>query len=200
MRFPILYITFFAIAFFFEVIRLKTYRQLKDARNNYEYLYGHDALTGALQRYGFKEIRYEQVVDFSYALAMLDIDNFKEVNDTYGHQDGDTVLKEFANIIQNTIKDDGTLCRWGGEEFIILYKDSKKALDMSNNVLTNVRNNVFNLSDNKTCQITVSIGLVFVKENEKVDYDTLIDEADENLYKAKAIGKDKLLISNYENR
>ena len=119
-------------------------------------------------------------------LAMFDIDDFKFVNDKYGHPFGDTVLKQFAQILQKTEVSGVTSCRYGGEEFLLLIpkKNREDALALVEEVLENTRNQI-KLKDGRF--VTVSAG--FITCTEEMTYDTLLQEVDKNLYTAKRSGK-----------
>ena len=124
---------------------------------------------------------------------MIDIDNFKSVNDTYGHLVGDTILKRVSSIINTNVGENDCVFRYGGEEILILFKtnleESYKTLE---NILELLRNTKHKeLNDER--KLTISAGLV-----EKGDYNTyeeLIAEADKRLYKAKQNGKDQICYS-----
>ncbi len=121
---------------------------------------------------------------------MIDIDNFKIVNDTYGHDIGDIVLKNLTKLIQNNIRKTDFFFRIGGEEFLILFpqttiENAHKALEdlrkKINATVMDEKNNLF---------ITVSMGLTQIKE--KDDTTLLFKRADDNLYYSKRHGKDKI--------
>lgn len=133
----------------------------------------------------------------SISLAMYDIDHFKFINDTYGHQAGDYILKEFSKIIENDIREYDLLARYGGEEFIILFVDSDKE-DIKRRVektRIEVSKKVF--SYNKTdIQFTFSAGLSNTDDfadDEVVLLDKLIKIADDRLYMAKNSGRNKVV-------
>lgn len=123
-------------------------------------------------------------------IAMFDIDDFKFVNDKYGHPFGDTVLKQFARILQQTENNGVTTCRYGGEEFLLLIpkKNKEEALKLVENVLENTRN-IIKLKDGRF--VTVSAG--FVTCTEEMTYDSLLQEVDKRLYTAKKSGKNRVI-------
>ena len=122
-------------------------------------------------------------------VAMLDIDDFKFVNDKYGHPFGDTVLKQFASILFETISYGITACRYGGEEFLLLIpkKNREEALAMVEEVLKKTRDRI-KLDENKF--VTVSAG--FITCTEDMTYDVLLEEVDKKLYTAKHEGKNRI--------
>ena len=117
---------------------------------------------------------------------MFDIDDFKYVNDKYGHPFGDTVLKRFADILNECITDGVTACRYGGEEFLLLIpkKNKEEALELVQNVLKQTREKII-LAENRF--VTVSAG--FMTCTEDMTYDVLLQEVDKKLYTAKNSGK-----------
>ena len=127
------------------------------------------------------------------AIIMADVDNFKHVNDTYGHQAGDTLLKEFAKIIQSKCRQTDVVARYGGEEFIIMLSGagSQEALDIAEKIREAVQNKKFKF-DNDVYGTTISMGAVeFSDEHSKEE---LIEKADKALYKAKQEGKNRVLL------
>lgn len=197
IRFPILYISFFAIAFFLETIITKTYSEVLAGRNRYEYLYLHDALTDIYNRYGFYKVQADlfKEKDNNRALAILDLDLFKKINDTYGHEKGDEVLQTLVYTIQKVIQEDAIVSRWGGDEFTILFNDSSNSVELCNRLLEEVRKCKFNF-DGKVVNISISIGLV-VGKDDSLDISEMAKQADSNLYKAKENGRNCLVDSNY---
>ena len=194
MRFPMLYVAFFMIGVLFEYIRFATQKELMETREKFEYLSYHDILTGVSNRFGFNkdvEEMLSQSGEHDYALAITDIDNFKAVNDTYGHFNGDVVLKELAGIITESIGENGRVSRWGGEEFCILFTDGKKAQEQCEKMLKAIREHEF-VFEGRTCRITVSIGLVIFDSAEINDTAKLFKAVDGNLYTAKNNGKDRI--------
>ena len=123
-------------------------------------------------------------------LAMFDIDDFKYVNDKYGHPFGDTVLKSFAGILTSCVTDGITACRYGGEEFLLLIpkKKHEEALAIVENVLKTTRETI-KISDNRF--VTVSAG--FMTCTEEMTYDVLLQEVDKKLYTAKKSGKNQVI-------
>jgi len=155
----------------------------------------HDKLTGAYNREFFEQnyqkLLYEFISDGSkFAIALLDIDHFKIVNDTYGHDVGDEVLIDFVKVLENYSRKDDYLIRWGGEEFVMILKvDSsdglQKALDHLRKV---VELHSFPTIGDKTC----SIGGTIYKDEE--DIDLAIKRADEAVYEAKKSGRNKVVL------
>jgi diguanylate cyclase (GGDEF)-like protein len=122
--------------------------------------------------------------DLGISLLMIDVDNFKIVNDTYGHIAGDLVLKELADIIKPNIRVRDTITRFGGEEFAIILPQTNKerAIIVAEKIRNLVANHVFRFKEDER-NVTISIGVVSVRD--QVDTQLLIDLADRALYKAK---------------
>lgn len=123
-----------------------------------------------------------------YSFAMMDLDNFKNVNDTYGHKKGDLVLKETAKIIMENIRENDIASRYGGEEFLIIFNaDIDAAFQIAERIRKRIEEEILARTD---VYITISGGVVeLTKEKQDV-----IREADQLLYKAKRTGKNKMVI------
>ena len=123
-------------------------------------------------------------------IAMFDIDDFKYVNDKYGHPFGDTVLQKFADILSQTVENGVTACRYGGEEFLLLIpkKNQEEALELVENVIKKTRETII-LADKRF--VTVSAG--FMTCTEEMTYNMLLQEVDKKLYTAKKSGKNQVI-------
>lgn len=132
-----------------------------------------------------------------FAAAILDIDFFKKVNDTYGHLAGDFILKEFANDIKLNIRSYDLLARYGGEEFLIVFPNSNKndAYIIVDRILSIIQNKIYIFNENKI-KITFSAGISDISNIIVSDscIDNLIDIADKRLYQAKRTGRNKIII------
>lgn len=197
IRFPILYISFFLIAFFLETLISSTYKEVVKGKDKYEYLYLHDALTDIYNRYGFYKKQEElfKEKDNYRALAIFDLDLFKKINDTYGHEKGDEVLQTLVYTTQKVIDDEGIISRWGGDEFTILFNDSENASNLCNKLIEEVRKCRFNFN-NEVVGITISVGLV-LGDDSSIDISEMAKQADSNLYKAKDNGRNCMVESIY---
>lgn len=157
----------------------------------------HDKLTGAFNREYFESHKNLIINEYTkenhlLIFSILDIDFFKKVNDTYGHDIGDKVLKQFVQIIQNSSRNDDLVIRWGGEEFILLLKIN--SIDNAKKVLENIRKTIAQTSFEKVEHITCSIGATVYKENETIE--DSFKRADKALYEAKNSGRNKVVIKN----
>ncbi len=145
------------------------------------------------RRYFFQEIKKFYKHDAPFAIAMLDIDNFKKVNETYGHDIGDRVIVSLANLLKQNTKNSDLVARFGGEEFCIALRsvDKKQAIGF----FAKLRKTISDLTikiGSKNIKFTVSIGIAF-SDNKIVQ--ELIKEADEALYGAKQSGKNRVEIA-----
>lgn len=134
------------------------------------------------------------------ALLLLDVDFFKKINDTYGHQAGDRILKGVANVINSCIRGIDFAARYGGEEFaaILVNIDSKNAYEIAERIRATIWNTNFEIGDNQTIQVTLSIGVSSFPadaDNQRL----LISRADIALYEAKNNGRNRVCIHNAGN-
>lgn len=159
----------------------------------------YDPLTGLLNRRRLLRI-LSDIVDLSestgnpFVLAIIDIDNFKQINDTYGHLAGDCILKEVANIMRKSFRKSDYLFRYGGEEFLVIMPSTslEEGLKALERFRKNVEEHEFSLDDQRCPKVTVSIGVCgsFEKHKDIQDY---IECADKKLYEAKKSGKNKVV-------
>ena len=128
----------------------------------------------------------------SFTLAMADIDFFKKINDTYGHLAGDEILKQISECLIKNIKGDDIVGRFGGEEFIILLKNTN--LDNSKALLEKIRKDIDDLivkyNNFIIDNLNISIGAVFNQDN-NTDLNNLIEKADKALYNVKENGRNQ---------
>ncbi len=146
---------------------------------------------------GHRYYRSAKVQNKDFTVGMLDIDNFKSVNDTYGHDVGDLAIQSIANTLRAKTKGDDIVARFGGEEFIVLLKDipfdaSKKIFD---SIRKDIEENKIYMDDEKYIQITVSVGITNNYEN---SLDDMIKTADNRLYTAKENGKNQVVYESKE--
>ena len=134
---------------------------------------------------------------YKLAIAMIDIDNFKNINDTYGHNIGDKVIIILAQEMKSLTRNSDIVCRWGGEEFIILFPET--SIEGATNIATTIKESInklnINIEKNKYINITISIGLSKVKiKDNLLNLESSIANADKALYEAKRTGKNKVCI------
>lgn len=162
------------------------------------YSANHDSLTKILNRRKIIQKMNEFATNESYSsttfsVSIFDIDGFKKINDTYGHDCGDVILRGLADLIHRSLPEHTLLARWGGEEFIILF------VGISNNpkeVLEDIRERVLDHSFkylNKAIRISITLGLS--KPDKSYNFSKMLIEADENLIKGKRNGKNCVVTS-----
>jgi diguanylate cyclase (GGDEF)-like protein len=139
-----------------------------------------------------KTIRYNSEL----CLIMIDIDDFKKINDIYGHLTGDFVLKTLSNIIKGNLRNFDLPGRYGGEEFILILPETGKenAKKVAERIREQVQNHKLKTMSGEPISITISLGLSELKElDDKSNELELIKIADSRLYKAKGTGKNKVV-------
>ena len=165
----------------------KYVKKLQDIATN-------DHLTGVYNRRYISELSSKEIKEANrykkdLSLAILDIDYFKKINDTYGHNIGDLVLKKFSKIICKSIRDSDLFGRWGGEEFLIVFTNTsiEKAYKKCLMIKELIENEKFETVNKVTC----SIGLASINKDDKLD--KIVDRADKALYEAKESGRNKVV-------
>lgn len=194
LRFPFLYATIYLISLLVELIRSQTQKEMIRAQEKYYFLYRHDALTGLYNRYGFNELvdaAFKDKNTNKLSMILMDIDNFKVVNDKYGHIAGDEVLKQIAHIPQEFFCEHCNFCRWGGEEFLILMKCDHDANKMAEKIRSYVENHSIKFGEN-SIKVTVSLGVVIINDVSKYNSAQAANVIDKCLYKSKEDGKNKV--------
>lgn len=155
-----------------------------------------DSLTMTFNRHGF----FQTAIPLAYmshrnkkniAIMMIDVDKFKDINDKYGHQTGDEVLRFIGRNIKSYIRHSDIVGRYGGEEFLVFLSDidPKNLCEIAEKIRRIIE------GDNKiSFPITVSIGIAYkmLKDNIEKEIDELINEADDNMYKAKQDGRNRV--------
>ena len=157
-----------------------------------------DRLTGLYNRAHIETVLSQEIEKahrYRYPLniVILDIDNFKKINDAFGHLAGDSVLKDFARLLHLHLRGSDTSGRWGGEEFMVIFSKS----DISNVLLTSerLRKEIVNHSFLFVDKITVSMGVAEYQHGETMR--DLIERADQCLYKAKHQGRNQVVFENH---
>ncbi len=159
----------------------------------------HDQLTGVLNRRGLEEA-YEKESSRArrrrtpLCVGLLDIDNFKKLNDSLGHDAGDAALIHLATVIRDTMRPQDTCARFGGEEFIILLPDT--SLEDAQKALTRLQRELtkrFFLHNNEKQLITFSAGVTALSEDDTQA--SIMKRADEAMYTAKKSGKNRVVTS-----
>ncbi len=163
----------------------------------YQLLLSFDFLTGALTRQAFLHIlgqEHARVIrdDEVCSLVMLDIDGFKKINDNYGHAVGDQVLTAVADFIIGNIRPYDSICRYGGEEFIICMPNTtvEASLIITERIRKELRQNGISVSDGNSITVSASFGIAPLTRDTEVNES--INNADQALYRAKNSGRNKV--------
>ncbi|MDO8270691.1 MAG: diguanylate cyclase [Gammaproteobacteria bacterium] len=172
---------------------------LKSYQGRLEQMATTDSLTGAANRHVFDTI-FDQVLrsarrrNKQVALISIDIDHFKDVNDTFGHQAGDLVIRFVADVIRTHSREADTLCRWGGEEFLLLLGDctSDEAAERAEVIRKAVKKQSVNFG-REDIRVTLSCGVAQYRSGEELF--TLIARVDSALYRAKNEGRDRVIVA-----
>lgn len=159
---------------------------------------GRDPLTRTLNRRFLpallgREISLAKSSDVPLSLLMVDVDHFKQVNDTYGHSTGDIILKQIAETILESVRSSDFVFRYGGEEFLIVLVETPKerALVIAERLRQKVEESEISLPDVAPVRVTVSVGLAAHEGHPDPKY--LIDQADKALYRAKNAGRNQVV-------
>ncbi|MFZ5351993.1 MAG: sensor domain-containing diguanylate cyclase [Bacillota bacterium] len=176
--------------------RKRYIEELKIANEKLETLATTDLLTGAYNRRKFDEILEISVIrrnrdNIPFVLIMIDIDHFKKINDTYGHKVGDIVLKELARTLKELLGSDGSLFRWGGEEFMILLP--QYTLINGIGVVERIQKRLGFTEFQGVKSLTVSLSIAEYKINE--DIDRFLIRVDNALLQAKNNGRNRYELS-----
>jgi diguanylate cyclase (GGDEF)-like protein len=176
-------------------------REARDDLVNMARLYKHaagtDELTQLANRRAMRENLEKEFYRYQrhgshFSLILMDIDHFKKVNDSYGHDAGDIVLKEFAKQISGLSRKVDTVARWGGEEFLILLPDTSlvQALALAERIRIKIQENAF-IYRYERISITTSAGVCSISQSK--DLETMLKQADINLYDAKQKGRNRII-------
>lgn len=175
---------------------VKLDKERQEAENKLLELAMTDTLSGLPNRRAFMEKAAEVgEISFPYLIGMVDIDNFKSINDTYGHDAGDKAIKLIAYTIKDALRSDDFTARMGGEEFAFVLLDATHG--SSSGLIETIRESISNLeitlSEEEKIHLTVSIGVKAVlPEMEKMSITAHLNDADKALYEAKHTGKNKV--------
>jgi diguanylate cyclase (GGDEF)-like protein len=165
----------------------KMYSAFKKSIESLNYEASHDKLTGLYNRAGYDVLRSGIDLNTS-AVLLIDADNFKSINDNYGHVIGDCVLKKIAAQLKNTFRVEDYICRIGGDEFVVFMRHVHKGLSPLIEDKIGLINRT--LTDRKLDSlppISISVGIAFGED--EADIDSLIEHADEALYVVKENGR-----------
>jgi two-component system cell cycle response regulator len=178
--------------------RVRVGSRVVQYQQNLEYQTQVDSLTGLFNRRAFErkiEEEFERAKRYNHALSLLllDIDNFKSINDTYGHHGGDTALIKISETLQERTRRSDFSARYGGEEFVLILPetDQESALQVASKIHDEIKSRTFGTST-KPFTLTVSIGLTSTSTKHYADWRQMVDDADRAMYVAKNSGKDRV--------
>lgn len=179
--------------------------RLQEMQNTLFYQAHHDPLTGAYNRrymidhleQGISEAdRY----DLPYSIVMMDLDHFKQINDTYGHAAGDAVLNGVVSSVGQRLRQADILGRWGGEEFLVLlpHADETQALSAAGKWLKHISAKPMDMGNGESRTVTFSAGVAvfdkkWMKRGKSKAVDAFLERADKSLYQAKMTGRNRVV-------
>jgi diguanylate cyclase (GGDEF)-like protein len=169
--------------------------RLERERDQFSLEASSDALTGVANRREFERVLDQQMrlarsYGFRVSIAMLDLDHFKQVNDTFGHQAGDEVLRETATLLKGAVRSGDTVARYGGEEFVIVMPNTPLvgAASLANRVRNALNAHVIEYAG-RDIFVTISAGVATYDPRSVADARDVISAADAALYDAKEAGR-----------
>ena len=170
--------------------------QYVNSIGNLKFLIDFDDLTGLYTRSSFLEKANQEFQNYlhnkeQFVIVFADIDDFKKINDNYGHQAGDTVLKEVAKLFKENLRENDYIARWGGEEFVIMLTNTN--LNQGRLVIEKLRQEIINdfiTSENNHFKFTITFGIA--KPN-NISINSIIKEADIHMYQGKKSGKNLII-------
>lgn len=194
---------------------LASYMIEQYSRDNYEYkieilqmqddlkeLSHRDYLTGLYNRRYFNKIAQELIKKAAaenkqLSVIMIDIDRFKNINDTYGHTVGDNVIKSLASLLENNIRDDAIVSRFGGEEFAILLPstDKEAALIIAEKIRRVTEDSALAIANHENIKFTISSGVDSINIESADNISELLSRVDKALYRAKENGRNQVVVN-----
>ncbi len=147
-------------------------------------LFNHQAIHDKLE----EEIKRQKRYDFGLSILLLDIDHFKQINDTYGHETGNQVLIQVANTIADTVREVDLVGRYGGEEFLVIFPNAN--VKQAHNAAERIRIQIGKAQYPEGIKVTISGGVV---EYQAENGNELVEKADQQLYRAKNAGRNKIM-------
>jgi diguanylate cyclase (GGDEF)-like protein len=161
-----------------------------------------DSMTGLFRKETFVELLDKEMIyanreeGYKFSLAYLDFDNFKNVNDTYGHYSGDKVIEKFGEIIKASIRGSDLGFRIGGDEFAIIFKNTSK--EMASRVCEKIKSAFgsfeFKFNEEISFRVSISVGVTEYDKECKCTHEELIKLADDKLYISKSAGRDEITL------
>ncbi len=196
LRFPYVYVCMFLISFYIEWISHGAFKKLAEAEERSRYLYRHDALTGIYSRHALKDELEARVLNgccSRVSAVVFDIDDFKSINDEFGHNAGDEVLCRIAKTILENTCEHCISCRWGGEEFLVIMNCKHDPVEIGEKIRKCVETAEFVFDEGKV-SITLSVGVACGTVSTSAEISCLINKADHAMYSSKNTGKNKTTV------
>lgn len=192
-------IFFFSMLFVMEIHTL--FRKLNDTNDRLAFTATHDALTGLYNRHSLRKF-FDELENGNelFCIVMGDIDDFKKINDTYGHDCGDIVLKTVADIVMKNMGEKDIACRWGGEEFLIIMRGSREECFDRISLVKAQINALDIVHGNSRVHVTMTFGFADSDEKSQTEHsahksiDAMISTVDKRLYKGKTSGKNVIVV------
>lgn len=197
-RFLLAYLVLFWVSFLVEYIRFQTRARLRETKDHLNLQARTDELTGLSNRRGFKqylgEVEQRSKMSDSFAVIVGDLDHFKQINDQYGHEVGDFVLRETAKTLKSLVRSEDLIVRWGGEEFLLLLVDTdlNGAQILAEKIRQKISSTHFSTDQGKLA-VSMSLGV----DAQKVGGDlyATLGSADRAMYEAKRQGRNCVVVS-----
>jgi len=175
--------------------------ELKKSKDELKLLASTDSMTNLYNRRYFSKTS-KHILDLAkrnstdLSIIMFDLDNFKKINDIYGHTIGDSVIVAFANILKTHQRTSDIICRFGGEEFIVLLPETnlKGASVVAEKIRVELESTKILIESDRYIQLTVSAGVTDIRVSEEVDIEASITRSDKALYMAKNSGRNKICL------
>ncbi|MDH5393768.1 MAG: GGDEF domain-containing protein [Gammaproteobacteria bacterium] len=194
-----LYVILAYFTFIYSWAANQSEKRLKELSSQWENLASKDMLSGLYNRRAMTELLNEEVSrvnrgDKSFTLAMVDIDKFKTINDSYGHQAGDEIIKSIAQIMSAHFRHHDMISRWGGEEYLIVFPET--SINSAASITDRLRKKIAETKivyDGQEIHATVTIGLSSYKKESGLD--ACISDADKALYFGKESGRNRVIVS-----
>ena len=175
----------------YKLFTLTNITSISNINENLQKVIDTDPLTGIYRKQYFDDrLKEELEKGYSFTVVVADIDNFKKINDKYGHIVGDNALKEFTDIIKNNLRKEDIFSRWGGEEFLILIRCYNREVVV--NKIENIRRMIEEHEFENIGHMTASFGIAISNGNDTTD--TIFNRADKALYQAKKLGRNRVVV------
>lgn len=172
------------------LIALSDITELNEESKAFKYTASHDSLTGVYNRQYLNMVLESKLQQKDkFALMIVDIDHFKNINDTFGHLVGDEILKTLTKEIETKVRRKDIFARWGGEEFVIIL-DNVSEMNIAKNIAESIREHILQKKFEKVDTVTCSFGITVSKENDTIA--SIIKRADSALYEAKEKGRNRV--------